>query len=520
MKINYRKISFMRLRDKKGSVLLTTFMLITVLLILGVAFMVASSNEARVSESQRKIAQAFNIAEAGIERMIYDLKEDFSDDENWSDGDINAWTYNSSDIDADSYYPFPDASDSGNNAYVSTALGDGSYSVSLKSGSGGDDLWVRSTGTIGSISQTIEIYVTIIDLSPWDNAIFGGSGSSGGWVNGNVNVTGSVHILGEDLNPGDNAIDLGGTAELVRNNYDILPAALEALVPALPTTTFNGEVVETLNAELRVKNGIVGLSGSSTLGEPDDPGDGEKETVDGVYITDGYNGNQGASNVYSDNGTAEAYDLGDAATFPLLTDPYPANPTQDYYGYFNDNALILTTELANISPGVGNGFSYGDCASNCITMTDAGEMEIQGIVYVTGSNDLLMSGADITYEGSGSILVTGDATIDVNLLVDGTLGKNSYPTNILGIMTPNDIVVGAGSQTNVMGLFYAEGEVETNMQTNLVGTIVANQFNITNQVPSIFQVPEVANNLPHGMIGGEAVNFIKIVSWQKIDNPS
>ena len=58
-------------------VLLTTFLLITVLMILGAAFVVMSSNEARISESQRKVAQAFNIAEAGIERMIYNLKEDF-----------------------------------------------------------------------------------------------------------------------------------------------------------------------------------------------------------------------------------------------------------------------------------------------------------------------------------------------------------------------------------------------------------------------------------------------------------
>ena len=232
MKRQDLKTRLAKLRNEKGSVLLTVFLLVTVLLILGAAFVILSSNEARISEVNRKHIQAFNIAEAGIERMIYDLKKDFAADEDWSDDEINAWTYDSTDLDADNYFPFPDASDPNNNTYLPTTLGDGSYTISLQS-SADDAIWIRSTGTIDSIRQTIEVYVTIIDLSPWDNAIFGGSGSSGGWVNGNVNVSGSVHILGDGLDPGDNAIDLGGTAELVRNNYSILDPILEALVPAL-----------------------------------------------------------------------------------------------------------------------------------------------------------------------------------------------------------------------------------------------------------------------------------------------
>ncbi len=514
MRTRNKKQYFSRLSNKRGSVLLTTYMLIAVLLFLGAAFLVVSTNEGRSSESQRKTTQAFYVAEAGIERAIYNLKADFAADEDWGDGEINGWTYDSTDTDAAGFYPFPDASDVNNNTYLSTGLNGGSYAVGIMNVAGADDIWVRSTGTIDGISQTILIYARIVNLSPWDNAIFGGAGASGGWVNGNVNVSGSVHILGDGLDPGDNAIDLGGTAELVRNNYDGLDPALEARVPALPTTVFNGDTVETLNAELRVKNGIVGLSGSSTIGEPDNPGDGEKETVDGVYVNDGYNGNKGSVNVYSDNGFSEGYDLGDAVVFPSLNDPYPTDPSKDYYQYFSANALILTNELSAVTPG--SNFSYGNCASNCITMDGSGNMVVQGLIYVDSNNDLSLSSGDINYSGTGSILVTGDAEIDANLR---TVGNNSFPSNVLGVMTPNDIDIGSSAQRDIMGLFYAEGEVTTSKQTDLMGTLVANYFNISGQVPNIYQVPETVKNLPPGMIAGDATNVLRIISWQNMDNP-
>lgn len=502
---NYRTC-LRALADERGSVLLTVYLVITVLLLLGAAFLVVTSNESRASEIQIKTTQAFYIAEAGIERAIYDLRQDFVTDTSspsWSDGDINGMTIGP---DTSNFYGIP---------YSSTSLNGGSYTVSLKNVSGQDDIWIKSTGAVDGISQTIQVYVRLMNLSPWNNAIFGGAGSSGGMVNGNVNIKGSVHILGNDLDDGDNAIDLGGTAELVGNNYDVGPqgldAALAAKIPALPTTVFGGETVSTLNAELRVKKGLVGLSGSSSVGEANQPGNSVKETVNGTYVTDGYNGTAGTDNVFSDNGYTEAYDLGDAVVFPSLSDPYPDNPSQDYYEYFADNALVLTNELAGITPA--SNFTYGDCATNCITMDGSGSLYINGIVYVDGNNNLGITSGDFTYTGTGTILVTGSVSIDANLVTEG---DDSFPNNILGIMTPNNILLGDTSQRDIMGLFFAEGTVATDMQTDVVGTIITNYFDASNQVPSIFQVPEAANNLPPGMIAGDPVWLIKIVSWQKL----
>jgi hypothetical protein len=115
--------------------------------------------------------------------------------------------------------------------------------------------------------------------------------------------------------------------------------------------------------------------------------------------------------------------------------------------------------------------------------------------------------------GKGTILAEGDISITTSFT---TSGSNSFPTNIVGIMTPGDMILGESSQLDVMGLFYAENEVVTNKQTNVVGTLVTNYFDTGGQVPAIFQVPETANNLPVGMISDDPVLLITIVSWQKI----
>jgi hypothetical protein len=519
----YLKVFLEKVKSKRGSVLLTTYLITTLLLGLGAAFLVIGSNEVKTADIQRKTTQAFYIAEAGIEQAIYDLRQDFvsdATDPTWTDGiTISSTTYGP---DTSAFYTIYSAVTFPSGSYTGSfsKAGTNNYTVSFKNVSASEDMWVRSIGVIDGVSQTIQLYVRMLSLSPWDNAIFGGAGSAGGMVNGNVNIAGSVHILGNGLADGDNAIDLGGTAELVGNNYSGLASALQDKIPALPTTVFNGESVSTLGAELRVKNGLVGLSGSSTVGTANVAGNGNKETVDGAYVTDGYNGNKGTANVYSDNGTSEEYDLGDAVEFPSLSDPY--DTYTDYYDYFDQTGYTPTAgqmaTLANIDPS-GSDFEYGptsDCSvdANCIKM-ESGVLTVKGKIYINGGT-LGITGDTVEYTGSGTILVTGDVNIDENIV---TQGDDSFPDNILGIMTPGNINIGAGAgaaQLDVMGLFYAETEIEVAKQTDLVGTIVTNYFDLTGQVPSVFQVPETVNNLPDGMISGDPVWLLKIISWQKL----
>ncbi len=505
---------FRRLCNNRGSLLIISYLVITVLITLGAAFVITSLNEARIAERQRRATVAFHIAEAGMERVMYDLRQDFVNDSNspsWADGDINGMAIGPN---TGSYYSVN---------YASTSLNGGSYSVSLLNVSGKTDaLWIRSTGTLGDETQTIQVYAKIYSTSPWNNAIFAGAGASGAMVNGNVNIAGSVHILGTGLQSTDLAVDLGGTAELIGNNYEDLSASLKAKVPALPTTVVGGETVETLYAELRVKRGIVGLSGSSSVGDANDPGDAYKETVDGSFVTDGYGGSQGTTNVHSDNGTSNAYDLGDTVSFPSLSDvdDYDSDGDDEtYQQYLEANALVVSaaadlTKLANITPASSTDFSFSNAKGS---ISKAGEnLTISGIVYIDNNGSLNMSTAGaaktITYTGRGVVLAEGNVQINTDLV---TSGNNSFPSNIIGIMTPSTIGFNEAS-IDVMGLFYAEGTVTVQKQTDIMGTIVSNYFDMGTNVPSVFQVPDVINSLPSGLIGQDSTWVMKVVSWQSI----
>ena len=142
-------------------------------------------------------------------------------------------------------------------------------------------------------------------------------------------------------------------------------------------------------------------------------------------------------------------------------------------------------------------------------------MTISGIVYVDGG-DLIMNEAGskkiINYTGKGSIYVSGNVTIDTNLY---TAGNSSYPTNIMAVMTPNNITFNQAS-IDVMGLFYGETKITVQKQTVITGALVTNYFDLGTNVPSIYYVPAVMNNMPNGLIGTSSLWQLNAVAWQEL----
>ncbi|PIP12118.1 MAG: hypothetical protein COX49_07385, partial [bacterium (Candidatus Stahlbacteria) CG23_combo_of_CG06-09_8_20_14_all_40_9] len=361
---------------------------------------------------------AFNAAEGGLERALLELKRDFADDTtgnpSWADSVINGINTDTTDS---NYYTL----------YDTTSLGEGSYFVELKNVP--DDLggflknkvWVKSTGiTDGGGKRVIDAFVEIKCLSPWNNAISAGRGQGGKAISGNVKICGSVHILGEDLSPDSVAIDMKGGAG-IRNRYEEIDADLLNRVPPLPTTMFKGDIVQTLEATLRVKHGKVSLSGGSTVGEGDVSLNDDKETMDGVYVTDGFE-ISGASKVYSDNGTDNPYDLEDVVIhFPGLFEPYTDPETDSVYAryldYLSDKALHIPEDT--ISSDVAS-FSYPNAGGNSISWNQSSrELAISGIIYINDDFVLGKKGSTIQYDGRGTLVSTGDVSIKGYLLTKG-----------------------------------------------------------------------------------------------------
>ncbi len=429
---------------------------------------------------------------------------------------------------------------------------------------------IHSAAQYEQVEREVESVYVAKDINVWNNAIFAGTGASGQLINGNVSIYGSVHLLGDDLDPNNLALaamEMSGTS-LIHNNYVGMPATLRSRVPALPTTFVNGKEVETLDATLRVRRGLVSMSGNSEIGEANNDGNNVKELMDGTYVTDGWAGNAVIPDggrgiprsVWSDNGHTSTYDLGARMSLPMLDDdwretdgsrvmnPYTgtwythseyfsevllANPAARNDGLYTKSMLIDTgaknafywnattgQELTGAAalaavPGANDDYIRFNPATNVLQIN--GQIRINGDLTFTGKgND-----TTINYSGRGAILTYGNVTIDTNLLTcnNGNPADTamSYPVrNVLGIMASQDMLVGSKAQLDIMGAFYAQGKIQSMKQTNVIGTFVSNYFDMGSQVPNIYQVPELARNLPYGMIGNYPIMDLSLVSWREV----
>ncbi|MBS1707493.1 MAG: hypothetical protein JSS65_02095 [Armatimonadetes bacterium] len=471
------------------------------------------------------------------------------------------------------------------NDFVTTLTPGATASAKVQPTSDNRVAWITATATYNGRTYSLREYLNSKDVSIWNNAIFAGNGAAGKSINGNVDVRGSVHILGDgepysDLNgngkwdaaesftdknkngvwdPGEPFVDANGDgiwnaaepfndvdgngiydapntatdmsdnmsgSAKIGNNYSGMPADLEAMVPAPPTV--NG--LESLSTEVRVKHGLVNLSGTATIGESSNPDGGtSKGKVDGVYVNDGWGGNKGASNVYSDNGTANAYDLGSLGiTFPYIkgigaetyVDGNGTNWTTHSQYYDNKcltvpvNSINASTAAFDYSDSNGNRFKYTPAVKSGNTVVTPATLEVKGIVKISG--DLAINGqSELRYLGRGTMYVTNDVYIGNNLLPQS--GKKFPTDTALGLVAGRNMGLATGngdSQLKMAGAFYAQGTVSSAKQNQIVGSFVCSFFDMGGQVPNIYQVPSLRTNMPPAMPGDNPIVSLNIRTWR------
>jgi len=442
--------------------------------------------------------------------------------------------------------------------------------------------WVTATATVKGFTRSVRSRLRGRNVGIWNNAIFAGSGASGQSINGNVDIRGSMHLLGEgesysDLNgngqrdpaelftdsnrngvwdPGEAFSDanndgvwsaaepyndtnrngyydppitttdmnssFSGTA-YVGNNYSGMPIGLEGLVPSLMGP---GITLETLNAEVRCKHGKIAISGNASIGTSAViDGGTSKGTLDGVYVNDGFGGNQGSSSVFSDNGTGEAYDLdGFDIHFPLITgigaEPYETggNSYATYKTFYDSRALTVNVSTIKSTT---TAFSYGpDAYGNRISFTPQtssapATLNIQGVVKIAG--DLQIGAKDsVRYTGNGTIYSAGTIRVDGDFL---PLPGTKFPTTArVGLVAQHDLMLATGSgssQLSMAGAFYAQGTIVSRKQNQIAGTFVANYYDMGTNVPNIYQVPELVHNMPPAMPGDKMIYTIQQRTWRE-----
>lgn len=474
----------------KGVVLLIALGTAVILSVLGAAFYVASLSDQQLAENRRNMSLAAQNAETGIERALFELREDiFHDPTN-----TRSWLA----------APGIDLSNRRVQRFGPVANNEGSYSVELEE-LRTDLIEVRASGSVHGIVQNARVNIIMVNHCIWNNAVFGNRSTSRQLFNGNAEIHGSVYLMGinehgRDFNANEAALTMGGNV-LISNTYigtRPFPEEFEGLIPT---------DIHTLNAEMRVRRGRVEYTGSVSVGQEG------VDILDGTFVTHGF-WERGvreinpSDDIFSVNGCLSPYDMeGETRIFlPRLTENGNDSP---FSVDFKSRASSITGSveigpaLRIPAPAPGDGTLTFNAATRTLT--------VRGLVFING--DLTINGHEpITYDGSGSILVAGRVNVETNFLP-----RHAFPSpDIVGIMAAGDINLGVrASQVSIAGLFYSERNIFLGKQTALAGTIVCDNFDMGGNVPRIYQVPSTMEHLPRGLIGSDPIWVMKTLSWRK-----
>jgi len=515
--------------NEKGVVLPLGLMFLAIIAILGTTAVIITTTDIKIGSNYKTSVQAFYNAEAGLARAEAELINDLNVDNDLSNTSFEAISGTIAIAPSSTAFYTPAG-------FNNIPFGAGDYTIQFKNYAPDPTaptvyhpaiIWVRSIGTgPNSSTVTLESYLSAENISPWNNAIFAGGGGSAVPITGNVIIAGSIHILGDGLLSTTKVFN-NQTGDC-RNNSTTIPPAIG--MDGTLVSKVDGGASSDMNAKFRVKNGLVDMTlGTADIGSSSSP-------FKGIYVTDGDDGdgngvnddiiggdNAGAGqNLYANKGatSAKAYDLGNYnITLPSINTALLNANSLDLTGTtkvdgwgtgLNAGALELTGKHKE-----GHTWYYPD-----INKTDG----TNSIFFNSNTNILIINGIikalslnisdDIIYAGRGTIYSTGTATINGNVLPDTAA---SYPTtNVFGVVSTGDMALGGLSQILLTGAYYSAGEIETDLQTELAGTIVCKNFDITDQTPKIWQVPSLSTNLPPGMPGSAAVWVFTDRTWREI----
>lgn len=543
--------TFRGTRGEEGFGLIASILVMTVISILGAALLTSGMSDLGASDNYRSAKQAFYAADSGVQQTLIDFVVDSA----WAPTMVDASTLpivprpnfpatvtiNSQAINLAQQGGNPVAKfyDFGPTVPLGSALYDRELflpPIAYNQANGkGSKMWVvmptRTDGTAGLNGNARQLIqadarVLLFRISVWDNAIFAGGGQNGNQINGNVQVRGSVHIIGDPNNP--TTINWGGGAMML-NNYlgaadnDNFGADVWRL-PSLPTRLIDNELVETLDAEFRMKHGNLDIGGTVTLGAPNQTGTWEKEQLDGFYM-DGQVTATGSAAVHTDY--SGEYDIREDIAFPSLSDQYIEPGTGQVWmthrSYLMTNSVLLPyNKIDDSTPA----FVADDGLGNRVEWDPStGELSIDGIARVQGTLELGDKGGQsgvnrIEYTGTGTMYATDDIRIHWDVVPKGEyLSTQGNARHNLGLIADRNIRIADGpgdSWIKVFAAIYGEDQIKIKKQSRIAGSLVSSDFDLGANVPRIFQVPKLAGMLPPGMPGAEPllyVSRVEVANW-------
>ena len=542
---------------QRGTALVLSLFLITVLTVIGTMVLNTSIVEIKMAQNQKISSQVFYAAEAGLERGLLMLIADFENDPSpWGNSNYAGWAetvtesantgttaFDPAIRSMDMYTDSPDANlrkltlagghtvqNCTFDLYIYKQSATEAYVMSKASGNGG--------------VAAVEYHLKSESVAPYDNAIFTNSGVSGHFQ-GSVNVAGSIYSRG--------TLDLGANVH-VNNSYDdVRTGKTWADNPTLNSIlTYESD----LDTKLRVKGGDLLIGSAATqIGTAADP-------IEGFYV-DGINQAESVGTHYADTWETEVPDLPMPSILDGLKDEIGDSIIDACIvseGYTGDDSAIATSLYADWAEGTGcftdsrgvvvsgdivldkntASFSITDPDGNGLTYTappggvGMGEITVQGTVVIDGDlifGDNKLDGLNYIATGADTGLGS-DAADGATLVVNGNFTANGefYPDdgylmgdlypgtndiNSLGIVTTGDVTFTGHNDDVHAGFFFVEGQTNFNKQSKFAGTVISNLVNYA-QVPDVYQVPNLKNYLPPAIPGGTAVMALRQREWRRV----
>ena len=535
------------MKHRNGFVLITVLLITVVVAILAFGTLFTTMIDRTVTANQQGATEAFYIAQAGLNkyktvvfqtyRYYLERPEKYEDavrQGNPACGnyltiglDLNRNGVLGEDVDlmdGETHGPFQE--------------GRGEYSIKFETA--GRYAVLTAVGRVGRSRSTVQVVSEPKNVGLLSHALFAGPGQSSKFLNGNVEIYGGVHIVGDSANPDAYVIDANGN--FMQYNYygmnqleDVVKDAKITGQQLQQFLSLNAHEQRDLCATLRVEHGRIRLGGSASVGgEPPNlpASNGFKTNIASASIGTGPSSLDSGtiSRMHADE--LRNFDMDTSPPFPGLDDSNLElnddceaaeagtwrdciHATENLYTFTAQGPTIGNVctnasgaAITDFSPYISsNVLTFSEMAITCTSRDVEGNdvsgfrytkivpepskgakyrLEVFGITNFKGLDLSFTKDVQVRFENQATFFVEreGDAGGDVTIAGD-LLPSQSFPDqDVIGMIMDGTLrMTGDNQQTTdtpkeqvAMGLFYA-GEAAEIVQGGIVfGTVIAPTF--------------------------------------------
>ena len=455
------------LRNETGSALFIALGAILILTVLSIGVMAIAQYDIKASGRTKKSTQALHVAEAGIDKALWELKQ--------------LGTVSSS-------------------FEVTTSLG--TATVSSTQDAQEQYLWtITSTGEAsGGVERIIK--VKVFNLSYWNMIMAAESlTAGGGGLNGTTSIDGPFYVRGN--------LDLGGGAELTGGPLFVKDGIMDLTTSACAVGTESEPIPLYLEQGMTGHIDVVHYSSLSydtpNISLPDF---GQADMQDLLYEArdQSIDNNKGYAEVAADESISDSRKY--------------SGVSSGYYKVVDNNTEVtspLGTGVHSLTIDSSTP-SFGDPGTEASPEDDFAwdlstkTLTIRGTVYVDGP---VTVSTDIEYQGNGAIIANGDITIENDIEAADTFPASSC----LGLISPGTIYIdnptsNSSLTPNLEAAIFGLQAVIIQKTICIKGSILTQNLEFAHPNGHLLTATDLPGYLPEAM-PGSTENLTLVTGWHE-----